>query len=100
MTPSPFWEPFAQAVLETAQSSGPAGFTVDDVPSAFLTPPQVRGSVLGAMTYGGFICPIGRERSRRPERKGGKVDRYVLVEPENGPETGFPASTRAGGETV
>jgi hypothetical protein len=81
VTRSPYWEPFAHAVEEKARSAGPSGFTVDDIPLAYDTPPQVRGSVLGTMS-GVVISPVGSEPSRRPQRKGAKVLRYVLLEPE------------------
>ena len=96
MTRSPYWEPFAQSVLDLARSAGPAGFTVDDVPGANQTPPQVRGSVLAAMTFEGFIISIGRERSRRPERKSAKVDRFVLAEPEDAMPESKPYADNVG----
>jgi hypothetical protein len=78
MSRSPYWEPFAQAVMDAARLCGGVGFTVDEVALSAETPPQVRGSVLGALAFGGFIREVGRERSRRPERKSAKVARYVL----------------------
>lgn len=96
MTRSPYWEPFAHSVLALARSAGPAGFTVDDVPGGNQTPPQIRGSVLAAMTFGGFIVSVGRERSRRPERKSAKVDRFVLAEPEDSPSDSIPYAENSG----